>query len=480
MDYHGFRYLTADQFVSYCNDLKVDLSLSHDDLELYERERVLLPVARVIKPKEYILQRNDADKDSETLGKALPEWTELESLIYGGNADDGLDDLDRAFLDDNKYIVKPVIVGFHTWKEYDVKLANSAGESYTVDGAIHYYHYWQVYQVYELLTTYPIFSKNYWIFKIIKEGAPEKADYLSPVNSTLTVGFYGRDNLFEALSFYINFYRYERQNNEYPSEQFSLKMKEHAVFILERFDLKVEDLYSFLFYLLDLERDYRNYEKFLLADEVKKDIPYLVGLISYAGDITFDDIYDNLKNKIPYWTLEQLRHHDHSLLVNDTAQEDLVYSLKDYNGLFPNIMLTSDDVRELVTFLDENQISIFPFSIYYLVDLLNSHEPIWFTSMYMGLSGMLAGLEAFLSELVRRKNSRLEKKDLYNYFSALYSGDVWWNKFENVQKQLKDKYPNDNLSIISDLSRDDQLSDVTKTFLLVYFMRNYAFHGVCF
>jgi len=49
---YGIRYLTADQFVKYCSTLNVKTDIK--ELEYYEKVGIMLPVARVVYPSEYV------------------------------------------------------------------------------------------------------------------------------------------------------------------------------------------------------------------------------------------------------------------------------------------------------------------------------------------------------------------------------------------------------------------------------------------
>ncbi|MFT3893073.1 MAG: hypothetical protein QM730_15700 [Anaerolineales bacterium] len=210
-NYHGDRYLSADMFVSYCNDLKVDLDSFQHDLEFYEKEQLIFPVARVIKPREYILARRQMDSTSENFGKRIEEWDELEMLLFG-NDNDAWHDFDRAFQDGkNKYIIKPELSNFCPWESYRVNVDNSDGQNYLVANATHYYHYWQIHQIYELQRKYPIYAKHNWAFQRIKESDPNAADWLFPGKPSPITNFYGHYKFFDALSVYIHLYKYEHR-----------------------------------------------------------------------------------------------------------------------------------------------------------------------------------------------------------------------------------------------------------------------------
>ena len=61
---YGGRYLSITNFRSYCADIKTRSQPDCSELELYEKEGVLLPVARIIKPDEYVIKRKQTDQQA--------------------------------------------------------------------------------------------------------------------------------------------------------------------------------------------------------------------------------------------------------------------------------------------------------------------------------------------------------------------------------------------------------------------------------
>ncbi|MFT3893074.1 MAG: hypothetical protein QM730_15705 [Anaerolineales bacterium] len=260
-------------------------------------------------------------------------------------------------------------------------------------------------------------------------------------------------------------------------EIYKSDIMQHAISVMKKYDLNLDELYDFLPYLLELKRNYRNQEKYLLADEIKKDATWLINMISYVGNVTFDEIQERLAGRVDRWTLKEFRHLDNSLLINDAAKDDLAFLLKEFNNLFPDLSLSDKDIEKMISFLNKNQITIIPFAIYYLVDIMNKSEPVWFMSMYMGLSGLLIGFESFLRELRdRKRNPKTTKRDLYNFLFELYESESWWDEFQDTKTNLEKLHAKDNLVILSNLVQDEKISRSAWVFLVVYFARNLAFH----
>ncbi len=86
---HGERFIDSERFIAYCRSIKVDQNFSSGDLELYEKEGLLLPVARIVRPNEYLALRQAQFNTGGDPGASIEGWEELEKLLYG-NSYDGL------------------------------------------------------------------------------------------------------------------------------------------------------------------------------------------------------------------------------------------------------------------------------------------------------------------------------------------------------------------------------------------------------
>ena len=67
MNHYGNRYLRATQFTSHCRSLNVSVDLR--ELEHYEKEGLMLPVARVLYPDDYVTLKHKL-----THGVITPEF----------------------------------------------------------------------------------------------------------------------------------------------------------------------------------------------------------------------------------------------------------------------------------------------------------------------------------------------------------------------------------------------------------------------
>jgi hypothetical protein len=428
---YGERYIDSQEFVSYCRSIKADQILSSSDLELYEKERLLLPVARIIRPSEYMNLREAQFDPGGDPGVPISGWEELEKLLFGSNHEGLWHKFDREFDRHNRYLIDPSKMGYQPWDSYQAKVKNSTGEEYLKENAHHYYHYWQIYQAYEIQRKFPVFSKYHSVYEILKESRPAWADYFYPGTPNHLVDVYGYYSRFDALSFFMTLYAQEkvktfllpngkiRPFDEKEIEDYRTRVKKHAQSVVNQFGLgdKIESLYEFLIYLLELQSDFQRQEKMLLAKEIEKDLINLITFIFFAIGQKFDDIGHALEQRIDLGTQKRFRHLDKSLLVKDETQDVFEHLVKKYNHLFPDSSLSNQELKQLVDFLIAKPLFIFPHAIYDIQENLNEGKYFPRTSLYSGLGNLSVGFESFLRTLVNGDS-------LYELIDNLYGKDL--------------------------------------------------------
>jgi hypothetical protein len=177
---YGNRFIDSKQFVAYCRQIKADPNLKSSDLEFYEKENMLLPVARIVQPQEYIILRRKQYEPGGDPGLSIPGWDELEKLLFGVNNVGLWNKFDWEFENKNEYLIRPSQTSYLPWDSYKVEVSGTSGEKYLTENASHYYHYWQVHQVYELQNEYPIFSKYRAAFEVLAKYDPNKVHFYHP------------------------------------------------------------------------------------------------------------------------------------------------------------------------------------------------------------------------------------------------------------------------------------------------------------
>jgi hypothetical protein len=504
MSGYGRRYLTANKFSAYCSDLNVHLRPFDSELEFYEREGVLLPVARVIKPDEYVIERKKLEQQPEGFWRSLPKWGELERLLYGYSVDRRIDpdkitdaDLchpfDRELEGHNRFLIRPALGDFKPWKSFRIGETNE--QVYEVETAVHYYHYWQVYQVYAIQKKYPIFAKHPEVFKYLKDDAKDEMNYLWPGVSDAVLTLNGKSLYFDALSFYIEMYTAEeartsapiggvKRLNDEQLKRYQSRLKGHAKTVLQRYErygLTTSHLYQFLVDILDLRGEYQRDEHAKLADELEKDIVFLTRFIAGITDQSFDQITEEVGKRGTFWTKQEFRHLDRAVQVLDYARDTFERVMNDYNQQFPEFNINSTEVNELLRFIETAGLFIIPYTIFTADKALNDPKAFRKTSLYMGMKNLTTGLECLLREIAKKiPNVAGSVNTLDELINAVFKR--WCGQFGKERaKRQSPTQPSDFIrnirNVDADLLLDQQIDGhAIRVFLVAYWARNLTGH----
>ncbi len=492
------RYLTAQEFTSYCSKLNVELMAFDRELELYEKDGVLFPVARMLMPDEYVVKRYELDLYSDSFGQEIPNFPELERLLYSPTILEYINDrnlwhhIDREFEKTNLFLARPAEEQYEPWQDYRVMVREDP--KLFKKSAKHYYHYYQVYQVYAIQKKYPIYAKHYSLLQNVKDEYTEFTKHLTPQNGNQIAAMHGNLICFEALSFFIEIYENEHHRtfdpipensgiktlNDQQFMQYKNRLEKHAKFILKKFELTDDDIYKFLLYLLNLHENYKRSEHLKLANELLVDIQYLITFIAFSTNLSFNDIEIEINQRDPsIWTKQKFRHLDEALEVYDYARETFERLMKDYNTkVDTSFNVSPNDIEKLLKFIEKQGIFIIPFAIYDIDKILNGSRPFYSTSLYIGLSNLTTGLESYLREIANRSNLRkdTELNTLHRLITNIFKDD-WGNRFNQEHSVRKNTLGNDPFLYLTDVYTDPNLDEVIKAFLIAYRSRNFIAHN---
>jgi hypothetical protein len=286
---YGTRYLKLTEFIRYCEKLKI--KTSEKELEHYEKENIMLPSMRVLKPEEYVRQEYDWLHRGSTESPSN-KWPDM-SVIYDNWPNDDnitdeqlIDSFDRE-INRSSYLVRPNENGYKPWKTFEINIQhdNYRDSRSTVD---HYYSYWQAHQLY-LIQQFPDLYQNYRLIIKVRENLEEGISaYPRAFQPKVYRNYKNQAPFYDALSFFITMYTREQKRTFAPINQingyktlteeehqrFLKHLSDHAKFVKSRFSLRDEDLYSFLVFLLGIRLDYQDKEKTRLANEIESDIAY--------------------------------------------------------------------------------------------------------------------------------------------------------------------------------------------------------------
>jgi hypothetical protein len=489
---YGIRYLPISIFQSSCAELKIGSKPADSELELYEREGVLLPAARIIKPDKYILKRRQTDQHTDTYGQQLPEWEDLERLLYGKRSkSDSHHSFDWEFEKKNKFLLRPKVGEFEPWGSFKVEVKSATGEKYNVSSVEHYYHYWQAYLVDEIQSKYPVFAKNNWLLENLNDEAKEMVSYYKP---SFSHQIYGSGGYFDALSVFIELYTneerrtfapiietdgYEQLNNEQLAH-YHEQLRNHAKFVLQRFDLNSQELYQFLIDILRRQADYQRNERLKLAEALGNDAIFLTRLIYWAIDKPASEIEEEIGKQVGFGVQQQFRHLDKALEIYDYACDTFERLMSQYNDSFPDFNISTTDIDGLLKFIEDKRLFVIPYAIFDIDETLNNPRRFRLTSLYVGLSNLATGFECYLREIANIVNHLPSSTDniptdtLSPMIQKLFG--EWGGPFNREHSKRK----NDKLSdieYIEDVYTSPSLSNVLKAFLIACKARNFTAHN---
>ena len=508
MSGYGRRYLTASQFSSYCTALNVHLRAFNSELELYEREGVLLPVARVIKPDEYLIERKKVSQEPEGFSQSLPEWDELERLLYGYKIDRRTDrckttdaelwhPFDREFEHHNRYLIRPTPGDFKAWKTLRVRIGETTENGYEVETAVHYYHYWQAYQVCAIQEKYPIFAKHSEVFKYFKDSARDRINHLWPRASDAVSTLNRKASYFDALSFYIEMYAAEesrtftaiparagiKQLNDEEFERYRSRQTDHATFVLQRYGLTSSQLCQVLVDVLNLRNKYQRDERAKLANELEKDVAFLASFIAGVTDQSLDEITEEVGKRSTFGIKQEFRHLDKAVQVLDYARDTFERLMGDYNKEFPGFNISITEIDELLKFIEAKGLFIIPYTMFDTDEALNNPRAFRRTSLYVGMKNLTTGLECLIREIAKKLPHPTRSMDtfgsLINTVFKEWCGELW--KEGKKAKYRKPTKPSEFISNITDVYADSTLDQqihghTIRVFLTAYWARNLTAH----
>ena len=289
MNIYGERYALVGDFIGYCSDLNIETT--ERELEHYERTGVMLPVARVIYPDEYIVRKYDRLYEGVVNRGEIERWPALLRLEenigpfphrYKNLSDEELIHcFDRELESDKEpsYLFRPNSANFRPWDGYRVTITNEQGREFKQSTVEHRYAYWQIHQLYAV-KRYPAL-------------------------------FHGRSSYFDSLSFWVTVSTRERNRtfasipetngvrrlNWNQGNAYRGRLVKHAQTVKERFNLDVGDVHDFLRWLVDTFQDYERRERYKISLELKKDIFNLEDfyrlITGKTRDETADAVWEN-------------------------------------------------------------------------------------------------------------------------------------------------------------------------------------------
>ena len=499
---YGTRYLEVRDFIRYCQ--KLNVKVDEKELKYYEEKGIMLPVARVVLPEEYIKRMYECQHRSIDM-PCLHEWPEIDRLYdrplvlledYAQLTDEKLvHPFDREF-GRNPYLVRPDLNNYRPWDSYRVVVEHHGNYDIRESTATHYYSYWQVHQLYEI-QKYPDLYKNRFLIDNLPDEFKKKHWIPRALNLELYRSFHGYAHLFDALSFYITVYDRERKRTfaQIPEQhgirtldtkqhqEYLDRLSAHAKFVADKYGLKKHDLYSFLLHLLNLRSDYQRAERLKLADEIEKDIDFLTRFIAGVTGQSFNEIAEEVGKRNPL-VKREFRHLDRAVQVLDYARDTFERLMNDYNEEFPGFNISSStEIDGLLKFIETSGLFIIPYAIFNTDKALNNPRAFRKTSLYMGMKNLATGLECLIREIAKKiPNATGSMDTLGNLINTVFK--EWRNEFwkeRGKRPHPTPTKPSEFIANVIGVYKDPLLDQkiqghIIRVFLIAYWARNLTAH----
>ena len=512
MNIWGERYAKVSLFEGHCRDLNVNID--RGELEHYEKIGAMLPVARVVYPDEYVIQRDQNQWNGVTDWDGAGQWPALDRLIerawslqsgYEGLSDDELVHcLDREMeAGDNPHLIWPELAEFRPWSEYRVEVPDGRGNSIMRTTAEHYYSYWQVYQL-SLIQQYPDLYKNARLIERMPQEDSVRKSLPRAPRIDHFVDFGGKRRRFDALSFWITVYGRERdlafdniaavdgvrRLDVAQATAHRTKLAHWAERVKERFPLTLGDLYSFLRKLIELLEGYESKERYKLAEELKKDIFAWENLIILTAGKTREDVAEEL-GKANIYDKRTFRHldirskeHDYALDLLKSVSADcgsVLRQVGDSQWSFPEA-----DANDLLNYCEREGLGLFVTALSGMVAIGDEEyrQISRRVQRYTNLKNVLNAYEYLLKTFALKAGLVVGNETLTPLVDRVMAQEPWYQLFAANKQNglLSANNTQDFLANLSILLADSQLKGSpqgfwAQQFLVTCLARNMTVHS---
>ena len=446
MNIHGERYATANLFVGHCRDL--NLKTDEKELEYCERIGAMFPVARVVYPCEYVIRMDRhefyGDGDLEWLAD-WPDAIRLDDRVVLSSPQNEespkeilVHRIDRAFeAGNNTCLFRPDGIGFRPWSEFVVTVDDTLGKELERSTAEHYYSYWQVHQLY--------FIRKF-------SGLYQGTQPTDPLPKWLPE-FDGNQRCFDALSLWITAYRreHERTFSSVPASNGFKKLgkkqaAEHknrlsklANEVTERFDMTPNDLYGFLYRLVELDDGYKQDERYKLAEALEQDIFACEHLLQMLTGETREQMADRLgDHKQTFRHLSIVtKERDCALMILNQDSQRCAAELRALGcSVSP---FTEADANDFLNYCDQEGLGLLPYALSGMnaIGFEEFHQKSRRVLRYTNLKNILTGYEYFLKNLgpqpVKNANS------LTQAVERAMESESWFSMFKTSKRDANGK-----------------------------------------
>ena len=474
----------------------------------------MLPVARVVYPDEYVIQRDQSQWNGTMDWDGTDQWPAIARLSERGGpfplGYEGLTDKELAHCFDremgagkNPHLIRPGSATFRPWSEYRVVVPDSHGNEIKRPTAEHFYCYWQVHQLY-WIQQYPDLYENSWMIdRIPQEDSGKKFLPRAPKTEHLA-DFMGLQSYFDALSFWVTVYGRERGRTfagitetdgvrKLDDAQAAAHGKKIAILagkVTKRFQPTSEGLYSFLRKLIELIEDHERKERFKLADALKRDIFRWEDLLRLTTGETRDEVADEM-GKVSIHDRRTFRHLDIATKERDYALNLLNRVSTDCNNALADLgdsqwLFSEADANELLNYCEQAGLGLFMTALSGTVAIGEEEYQRNYrrVQMYTNLKNVLNSYEYLLKTVAQQAGVVVGTETLTQLVGQIMAKKTWYQCFKARQQQglLKGSNTQEFLTNLGTLLADNQLKGSpqgywAQKFLVMCLARNMTVHS---
>lgn len=475
IQYQNCKYIHLKDFIKFCEQNSV--KINQKDLEIYEREKLLFPLKRLICPEEYAIYNYlfpiRQTRIEEIESKYLP-LTQLQEELSKFNS--GLYPvIEHPFdkkIDCQGYLFVPETMVFKEWKNYEINYIDENKQRWKITIFKNFYSYWQIYE----LDSINAFKKIYCEIQF----DIEKERFFRTCNKEIIekwklskneiIGLLSFERHYHCLCEFIQFFNRNWNITFKPGEP--IKPSELAIFEEEMIknskkiiqDFSINDLYGFLKMLCLKYFDYGKNDKINLQNLIKTDIFYCIRLIIFVSGSTFQEVSTVIGESGHYGTYykdyTRARKKTIEIIfpneeenIKERAMIHLNMYLNEYNkNVHKEDFLSNQDFINLIEFIEKNGLS-------HMLILMIEANTDYFSNEYSSNKKLifhLRNLSIFIEEIskeirlnakskeIREKSQ--DKPGLRDILHPICNTENWWKGYEFLNSNGMFSYINkDNI-----------------------------------
>ena len=337
MNRRGERFLTVRQFTSHASSVKVK-RLTKWELEFYEQQCLLLPVARTHMPTAHAIAL-----EQKSMGFPVSNPEDLEPpeewLRLDPGYQDGMHTFDRER--DNPLLVIPDCTTFQPWSTDRVDVPNTDDHVWMVKTVERYYAAWQVHIVEQLRCS--SFYEREQFLRELPEAHRFRKIYRLPEKTANLRTLRGMAVGYDALTLFGVARRLARHEafqsvpvgqslSESASKELDNLLAQRTKRVLRISGVDEPALFRFVNRLTRMIHDYRDDERFALAEDTEQDLWATSWFAYYAFGLEWDGFLAAAENHVGKHLVDRLRRLDPIESTKLDARKNLEVILQDGAG----------------------------------------------------------------------------------------------------------------------------------------------------